>query len=97
MKDIGFKRVISLEPQALYYHWMEGMAQESNGVLEVLKKDGYDWEAYNDLKDPKYIGNMETKDWSTGKKTTHFLLKKKKKTDAVSIVHPQSFIYRYIT
>ncbi|KAG2192502.1 hypothetical protein INT47_005067 [Mucor saturninus] len=64
LKDIGFKRVISLEPQVLYNHWMEGMAQESNGVLEVLKKDGYDWEAYNELKDPKYIGNMETKDWT---------------------------------
>lgn len=56
-----------MEPQVLYHNWMEGMAKESQGVLEVLKKDGYDWEAYSDLKDPKYLGNMEEKDWSKGK------------------------------
>ncbi|KAI8080891.1 ribosomal RNA adenine methyltransferase KsgA/Erm [Thamnidium elegans] len=63
MKDIGFKRIITLEPQNLYFNWVEGMSKVSSG-LEVLKKDGYDWEAYNDLKDPKYIGTMENKDWS---------------------------------
>ncbi|KAI8076545.1 ribosomal RNA adenine methyltransferase KsgA/Erm [Gilbertella persicaria] len=57
LKDVGFKRVISLEPQA-------GLSVESNGVVEVLKKDGYDWETYQDLKDPKYLGNLENKDWS---------------------------------
>jgi hypothetical protein len=42
------------------------MSQESNGVIEVLKKDGYDWETYNELKDPQYLGLMENKDWSKG-------------------------------
>jgi hypothetical protein len=43
------------------------MSKESNGVLEVLKKDGYDWDTYTDLKeDPKYLNTMENKDWSKG-------------------------------
>ncbi|GAA5797175.1 hypothetical protein HPULCUR_002554 [Helicostylum pulchrum] len=63
MKDIGFKRVITLEPQHMYFTWLEGMSKGVSG-LDVLKKDGYDWEAYNDLKDPKYIGELENKDWS---------------------------------
>jgi hypothetical protein len=42
------------------------MSQESDGVIEVLKKDGYDWDTYNDLKDPQYLGLMENKDWSKG-------------------------------
>jgi hypothetical protein len=42
------------------------MSAESNGVIDVLKKDGYDWDAYNDLKDPKYLGTLENKDWSKG-------------------------------
>lgn len=66
MKDIGFKRVITLEPQHMYFTWLESMSKGLSG-LEVLKKDGYDWEAYNELKDPKYIGALENKDWSQGK------------------------------
>jgi hypothetical protein len=67
LKEVGFKRVIALEPQLIYYNWLEGMAKESDGVLEVLKKDGYDWDSYTDLKDPKYIGNMAMPDWSKGR------------------------------
>ncbi|CAO3645893.1 unnamed protein product [Mucor hiemalis] len=64
LRDNGFKRVISLEPQTVYHHWMEGLAQKSDGVVEVLKKDGYEWETYNDLKVPQYIGDMGNTDWS---------------------------------
>lgn len=67
LRDNGFKRVISLEPQTVYHHWMEGLAQKSDGVVEVLKKDGYEWETYNDLKVPQYIGDMGNTDWSIGK------------------------------
>lgn len=51
----------------VYYHWMEGMAQESKGVIEVLKRDGYDWDSYTELKTPKYIGDMNMPDWSKGR------------------------------
>lgn len=43
------------------------MSQESKGVIETLKIDGYDWEAYNELKEPQYLGTMENKDWSQGR------------------------------
>lgn len=40
------------------------MSEASNGVVEVLKKDGYEWETYLDLKQPEYLGSLENKDWS---------------------------------
>ena len=36
-------------------------------TVELLKKDGYDWDTYIDLKKPEYIGNLVDNDWSRGK------------------------------
>ncbi|KAI9262770.1 ribosomal RNA adenine methyltransferase KsgA/Erm [Sporodiniella umbellata] len=64
LRDIGFKRVLALEPHAPYYNWVKTIESESGGVIELLKKDGYDWETYNILRDPKYLGNFQNDDWS---------------------------------
>ncbi|KAI8997693.1 ribosomal RNA adenine methyltransferase KsgA/Erm [Pilobolus umbonatus] len=65
MKNIGFKRILTLEPQPFYRNWMkEQFSNESEGVVEVLKKDGYDWDTYVELKTSEYIGDLENQDWS---------------------------------
>ncbi|KAI9473402.1 MAG: ribosomal RNA adenine methyltransferase KsgA/Erm [Benjaminiella poitrasii] len=64
LKDNGFKRTLSLEPFAPYFNWMQGLSEESNNKVEVLKLDGYDWETYNILKEPQYLGSLENKDWA---------------------------------
>ncbi|KAI8367801.1 ribosomal RNA adenine methyltransferase KsgA/Erm [Choanephora cucurbitarum] len=64
IKNVGFKRVLSLEPQPIYYNWMQQYSETTDGVVEVLKKDGYDWDTYQDLRAPEYLGQLERKDWS---------------------------------
>ncbi|CEP13273.1 hypothetical protein [Parasitella parasitica] len=64
LKDNGFKRVIALEPVPAYNHWITGLSEQSKGIVEVLKKDGYDWETYIGLKEPQYLGELENKDWT---------------------------------
>ncbi|OBZ87605.1 Mitochondrial transcription factor 1 [Choanephora cucurbitarum] len=64
IKNVGFKRVLSLEPQPVYYNWMQQYSETTDGVVEVLKKDGYDWDTYQDLRAPEYLGQLERKDWS---------------------------------
>ncbi|KAI8643828.1 ribosomal RNA adenine methyltransferase KsgA/Erm [Parasitella parasitica] len=64
LKDNGFKRVIALEPVPAYNNWMTGLSEQSAGIVEVLKKDGYDWETYINLKEPQYLGGLENKDWT---------------------------------
>jgi hypothetical protein len=43
------------------------LSEKSNGVIDVLKKDGYDWETYTSLRDPEYLGTLANQDWSKGK------------------------------
>ncbi|CEI93494.1 hypothetical protein RMCBS344292_07726 [Rhizopus microsporus] len=65
LKDIGFKRVISLEPQSVYYQWLQ---EEVFGPLEekvsIFKMDGYEWETYGELKRPDHLGSLMNTDWS---------------------------------
>ena len=68
LKEVGFERVIALEPQSLYHQWMERINATSDKKFEVLKKDGYDWDSYTELKDPKYgLDELADTDWSKGK------------------------------
>lgn len=71
LKDMGFKRIIALEPQVQYHHWIDTMDTGPSKVVEAVKKDGYDWETYNILKEPEYLGLLEKKDWSEGKRKKH--------------------------
>ncbi|KAI9489465.1 ribosomal RNA adenine methyltransferase KsgA/Erm [Zychaea mexicana] len=64
MVQAGFKRIITVENNAKYAKWMSDMAKESKGVIELLKKDGYDWDTYLELKKPNYIGDIADTDWS---------------------------------
>ncbi|CAO0790720.1 unnamed protein product [Mucor circinelloides] len=64
LKDKGFKRVLALEPVPSYNKWITGLSEQSKGVVEVLKKDGYEWETYMDLRQPEYLGSLEDKDWT---------------------------------
>ncbi|KAI9254581.1 ribosomal RNA adenine methyltransferase KsgA/Erm [Phascolomyces articulosus] len=64
MENAGFKHIITLENNPKYAKWMGDLAKGSEGVVELLKKDGYDWETYLELKKPEYIGNLADNDWS---------------------------------
>ncbi|KAG1185673.1 hypothetical protein G6F36_006765 [Rhizopus arrhizus] len=64
LKEIGFKRVLTLEQQPNYFQWMKQVSETSNGVIETIKKDGYDWDTYTFLKDPNYLGSLQNTDWS---------------------------------
>lgn len=44
------------------------VSETSNGVIETIKKDGYDWDTYTFLKDPNYLGTLQNADWSKGSK-----------------------------
>ncbi|KAF7724394.1 Mitochondrial transcription factor 1 [Apophysomyces ossiformis] len=62
--NANFKRIITLEPHAQYFQQVEQIAQQSNGVIEALKKDGYDWDTYVELKKPEYLGQLINTDWT---------------------------------
>ncbi|KAL4212352.1 Mitochondrial transcription factor 1 [Rhizopus azygosporus] len=65
LKDIGFKRVISLEPQNVYYQWLqEEVFGPSEEKVSIFKMDGYEWETYGELKRPEHLGNLVNTDWS---------------------------------
>ncbi|KAI8875102.1 S-adenosyl-L-methionine-dependent methyltransferase [Backusella circina FSU 941] len=61
LSDIGFKRILSLETQPHYNKWMQ---QSPIPQTEVIRKDGYNWETFIDLKTPEYLGPLENTDWS---------------------------------
>jgi hypothetical protein len=46
------------------------LAEQSQGAVIPLKKDGYDWQTYVELKDPEYLGSYINPDWSQGNKET---------------------------
>ncbi|CAO3591695.1 unnamed protein product [Absidia cylindrospora] len=60
----GFHSIYSLESHLAYYKQIKALADESNGVIKPLKKDGYDWETYVELKDKAYLGSLMTSDWN---------------------------------
>ncbi|KAI8143708.1 ribosomal RNA adenine methyltransferase KsgA/Erm [Fennellomyces sp. T-0311] len=64
MAEAGFNRIITLENNAKYAKWIADMAQGSDGVIELLRKDGYDWDTYLELKKPEYLGSLVDNDWS---------------------------------
>ncbi|KAI7851504.1 ribosomal RNA adenine methyltransferase KsgA/Erm [Circinella umbellata] len=64
MANAGFKHIFTLENNPKYAKWMGDRAKESDGVIELVKKDGYDWETYLELKQPEYLGKFADNDWS---------------------------------
>ncbi|KAI9315768.1 ribosomal RNA adenine methyltransferase KsgA/Erm [Dichotomocladium elegans] len=62
--NAGCNRVLAVENNPKYAKWMASVADCSNGVIELVKKDGYDWETYVDLKKPEYLGSLIDNDWS---------------------------------
>ncbi|KAI8089560.1 ribosomal RNA adenine dimethylase-domain-containing protein [Halteromyces radiatus] len=61
----GFKKIYALEPNLRYFDHIQDLSDKSNGVLVPLKKDGYDWQTYVELRDDAYLGKLMTTDWST--------------------------------
>ena len=74
MANAGFKHIITLENNTKYAKWMGDVANESEGVIELVKKDGYDWDTYLELKKPEYLGKFTDNDWSRGKSNFVFCL-----------------------
>ncbi|KAG0178446.1 hypothetical protein DFQ29_003457 [Apophysomyces sp. BC1021] len=62
--NANFKRIITLEPHTQYFNKIEDLAKDSQGIVEAWKKDGYDWEAYVELKKPEYLGKLVNTDWT---------------------------------
>ncbi|KAI9027573.1 ribosomal RNA adenine methyltransferase KsgA/Erm [Phycomyces nitens] len=60
----GFKRVYCLEPYAPYFKHLEELGSKSEDSIIPMKLDGYEWEVYSKLKEPQYLGGIETPDWS---------------------------------
>ncbi|CAO3646280.1 unnamed protein product [Cunninghamella echinulata] len=60
----GFKKIFTLEPNVHYFEHVKTLAEDSKGGIIPLKKDGYDWETYNELKDEKYLGDLVDMDWT---------------------------------
>ncbi|ORZ14118.1 ribosomal RNA adenine dimethylase-domain-containing protein [Absidia repens] len=60
----GFNKIYSLEPNVNYLHEIQALADESDGSIIPLKKDGYDWKTYVELKDNTYLGKYINPDWS---------------------------------
>ncbi|ORZ20720.1 ribosomal RNA adenine dimethylase-domain-containing protein [Absidia repens] len=60
----GFNSIYSLEPNVPYYKQIKSLADKSEGVIRPLKKDGYDWETYVELKDKAYLGSLMTRAWN---------------------------------
>lgn len=65
LSNIGFDRILSLETQPHYNKWMNESAIPR---VEVIRKDGYNWETFLDLKTPEYLSPLENTDWSKGNK-----------------------------
>ncbi|CAO3589872.1 unnamed protein product [Absidia cylindrospora] len=53
-----------LEPSIPYLNEMQALANESDGSIIPLKKDGYDWKTYVELKEDAYLGQYINPDWS---------------------------------
>lgn len=53
----------------------------------MVKKDGYDWDTYLDLKKPEFLGNLVDEDWSKGKIHSKYMGREKTKM-MYSLVHP---------
>ncbi|KAI8335400.1 ribosomal RNA adenine dimethylase-domain-containing protein [Chlamydoabsidia padenii] len=60
----GFNSIYSLEPVPSYMKLLEDLAGKSQGAIMPLKKDGYDWKTYVELKDQAYLGPLISSDWS---------------------------------
>ncbi|KAI8584200.1 hypothetical protein K450DRAFT_218638 [Umbelopsis ramanniana AG] len=60
----GIKKVIALEPHNKFFPYISGLAKESDGAVEAMDLDGYDWSTYLKLKEDKILGSKENQDWS---------------------------------
>ncbi|KAI8381147.1 ribosomal RNA adenine methyltransferase KsgA/Erm [Radiomyces spectabilis] len=65
LANAGFKKILALEPQQHYYKHMMDVKTQAEDVIVPIKKDGYDWSTYVELKKPEYLGHLERPDWST--------------------------------
>lgn len=51
----------------------------------MVKKDGYDWDTYLDLKKPEYLGNLVDEDWSKGMIYIKYMKREKTKMMHLSL------------
>ncbi|CAO3628347.1 unnamed protein product [Cunninghamella blakesleeana] len=59
----GFKKIYTLEPAHPYFEHVKELADASKGAIIPLKKDGYKWETYVELKGKEYLGDVIDTNW----------------------------------
>ncbi|CAM0142859.1 hypothetical protein VKS41_002573 [Umbelopsis sp. WA50703] len=60
----GIKKVIALEPNAKFFPFMKELSNQTNGAVEPINLDGYDWSTYLQLKEDSILGSKARSDWS---------------------------------
>ncbi|ORX53647.1 S-adenosyl-L-methionine-dependent methyltransferase, partial [Hesseltinella vesiculosa] len=60
----GVQRIYGLEPAPAYINHLQELAAPAGEDISILKKDGYNWETYIDLKEDQYLGSLVDTDWS---------------------------------
>jgi len=60
----GVKKVIALEPLPKFIPYMTDLAKRSDGAVDAMNIDGYDWSTYLTLKEDNILGSIANPDWS---------------------------------
>ncbi|KAH8550661.1 ribosomal RNA adenine methyltransferase KsgA/Erm [Umbelopsis sp. PMI_123] len=60
----GIRKVMALEPHNKFSPYISDLAKRSEGAVEAMDLDGYDWSTYLKLKEDNILGSKEDQDWS---------------------------------